>query len=411
MGEVTEQEIKRALEAEALSYEIPPDVAGRTLAAAEDSSRKRIGAAFRKRAATRALQRNHQPRRWILAGGLAIVLLSFYGAGVIVQQEDESDTFGPLGRQGLETEPGAVAGLTKSKQPTRPFTTPEGSCDGGVCGGAVAPQSQGTASGDAGDGGGNGGSGGSGGGSSARASSTLATTPSSLPGSMPAAGSGTSIVRTGDMEVSVKKGDFSRSWTRAQTIAGKRGGFIISSNVEQVKGRLSRGTLSVRVPAAHLDETVTEFQRLGKTVRLNTSSSDVSGQLVDFDARIRAAQARELQLLELLKQARSVSDSLQISTPLSQVRAEIESAQAQRASVQNQVDLATLSVFFYEPQAAPEQPGPVKGRLGAAWEKAQDAALVTISTIFVGAGILLPILVLLAIAWAGLRFRRRAAIR
>jgi len=352
--------------------------------------------------------------RWVLAGAVLMILAVLYAVGYRSVAPGNRLAEAPHNSAALnEGDKAAKAPFPGRPLPPEQIAPGEAKCEGGNCAGKDSGVG-GTAGGSAGDG-------------PAAPSSELAAgiaqrqdravtggpgvsiAPIPVPG--PGFGNGQSIVRSGDMEVKIKKGTFSRNWARATAIATKHGGFVAGSSADQVKGQLSRGTITVRIPSKELDAAVADFQALGKVVRLSTSSSDVSSQIVDFDARLRAAQARELQLLELLKQARTVSDSLQVGTSLSEVRTEIESLQGQKASIQNQVDLSTLTVTIYEPQAAPEDPRPIaRGQLGQAWNKALDSAETTVSSIVIGAGRLLPLALLGLIVWAVVRFLRRKTL-
>lgn len=439
MSDKIEEEITRALAAEALAYEPPDHLVGETLAAAEEAGNPGPLARMRGWLESRRLRRRAETPRWAFAGMALAILVGLYGVGFMSLRSGQNQTSGDPDTQLDARAPGGIPEIqapgrepgTGQDSVTGGQSAPQApSCEGGNCPGMIAPDSAKSAPPGAGVDAGGGpdttvGSAGEGGGvapgpqgqAQRRAGSppvdSIAPGPVPIPGPAPApnAAAGPGIIRTGEMEVRVRKGRFEDAWARAMNIAGKHGGFVAGSSADQVKGRLSRGTLTVRIPAANLDAAIADFQRLGRLVRLTSSSSDVSGQLVDFDARIRAAQARELQLLELLRQARSVSDSLQVGTALSEVRTEIESLQAQRANLQSQVQLAALTVYVYEPQAAPERPKPLEGRLSTAWDRALDAGSLTLSTIVIGAGFVLPLVVLGLIVWGGLRLRRRLALR
>jgi len=425
MPDISEEEIKRGLEAESLAYEPPEDLAARTLGKARETGRGGLFRGFRSRSASRGLVPRKTPR-WVLAGAAVGILALFYAVGFQAVTPERQDIAATPPNGSADDAKGrdlAFPGSPESKKPIAPDAT----CEGGNCGGemgvggdgsrgdaalaqgAPQPQSQAQSQPQMATPGRAQGQGAAG--ASAPSDSRIAPIPLPFPVPGPGFGTGQSIVRNGDMEVKIKKGTFSRNWARAAAIATKHGGSVAGSSADQVKGQLSRGTITVRIPSKELDAAVADFQALGKVVRLSTSSSDVSSQIVDFDARLRAAQARELQLLELLKQARTVSDSLQVGTSLSEVRTEIESLQGQKSSIQNQVDLSTMTVSIYEPQAAPEDPRPIaRGQLGQAWNKALDSAETTVSSIVIGAGRILPLALLGLIVWAVVRFRRRKTL-
>ena len=117
----------------------------------------------------------------------------------------------------------------------------------------------------------------------------------------------------------------------------------------------------------------------------------------------------EAQLLDLLKQARSAQDNLAIRPRLEDVRREIEMLQAQRASVQGRVDLATVSVALYERGAAPS-PGQSDGRLSQAWRRAGDAAVATLAGMVVTAGYAAPLVIVALGVWLAVGAVRRCRL-
>jgi hypothetical protein len=229
------------------------------------------------------------------------------------------------------------------------------------------------------------------------------TTDPDLGGTIPEPGAssliGPKIARTANLEVRVEKGRFDERWRQAEAVAARFGGFVTASSAQEVEGRLARGNLTLQVPADKLQGALDELRGLGTAVGLNSSATDVSGQIVDYDARLRAAQANETALLDLARQARSVEDNLALRPRLQDARREIETLQARRASLQGRVDLATVTASLYEKEAAPAIPRP-EGRVGQAWGRAGDAASATLAGMIIAAGYLGPFAVLAAGAWA-----------
>ena len=152
--------------------------------------------------------------------------------------------------------------------------------------------------------------------------------------------------------------------------------------------------LVVRIPSDVLDETIDEIKELGELEQVQLSSTDVTAQTQDLDARITALQASVDRLLALLASATSTADLITIETALSERQADLESFQAQRRGLGEQVDFATVSVDFGSEATAPaDTPRTFFSAVAAGWE-----ALVG----FVGAaaiafGLALPWLVVTAI--------------
>ena len=73
-------------------------------------------------------------------------------------------------------------------------------------------------------------------------------------------------------------------------------------------------------------------------------------EYIDLEARIRSKQALEAQFLEIMKQARSVSDALEVQRQLSEVRSEIERIEGRRRFLENQSSLSTITVTLQPSQ-------------------------------------------------------------
>ncbi|GAB3137258.1 hypothetical protein GCM10027057_15820 [Marisediminicola antarctica] len=126
--------------------------------------------------------------------------------------------------------------------------------------------------------------------------------------------------------------------------------------------------LVVRIPSGALTETLDEIKALGEVEDVSINSTDVTAQTRDLDARIDALQASVDRLLALLRVATSTTDLIAIETALSERQANLESLQAQRRYLSEQVDLSTITVDFGSKDAAPidEPEGFVDG-LVAGW--------------------------------------------
>jgi hypothetical protein len=70
----------------------------------------------------------------------------------------------------------------------------------------------------------------------------------------------------------------------------------------------------------------------------------VTRQYVDQDANLRNLHAEEVQYLAILKQARTVKDTLDVSEKLSEVRGKIEQQQAEFQALSKQIETVAISV-------------------------------------------------------------------
>jgi uncharacterized protein DUF4349 len=217
------------------------------------------------------------------------------------------------------------------------------------------------------------------------------------------------IVRSADLRVKVAKGGFAAAFDRVATVAAANGGFVSSSSTAADNDAHS-GDLTVRVPADHFDTVRQALAGLGKVENQSIRGEDVSGQLVDYDARLKSLQAQEDALRTLLGQAKAVGDVMSVQSGLFSVRQQIEQLKAQQANLQQATTLATIQVSLFEP-GAPALARPVDDRsLGHSFDRAVDGMLAVVGGMVVVVGWLVPVAVLGLVVWAGSKVLRRRPI-
>lgn len=224
---------------------------------------------------------------------------------------------------------------------------------------------------------------------------------------------GPRVVRTADMSVKVEEGRFGPAFDRVSAIATSYGGYVTSSGTAAGEdgGRPVSGQLTLRVPVDRFEEARRALGELGEVERESQRGEDVSGQLVDYDARLRSLKAQEESLQGLLGRATNVGEVMQVQPSLFGVRQQIEQLEGQRAQLDQAAALATIQVSLYEPGAGfllDPGPEPATG-LADAFERAVDGAVSVLGGMIVVVGWLTPVAALMLLGWLGTRLRRRPA--
>ncbi len=152
------------------------------------------------------------------------------------------------------------------------------------------------------------------------------------------------IVYTGSLELVVD--DLGAALAKARTAVLAAGGYIGASQ-ESNDGDRSVATITYRIPATRWGDSVDALRALAtKVVGEQTQATEVGGQLVDLEARLRNLRASEEVLVEIAKGTGKVSDLLEVQQRISEVRGEIEQLDGQRLQLEDQVALGTLVVTF-----------------------------------------------------------------
>ena len=161
------------------------------------------------------------------------------------------------------------------------------------------------------------------------------------------------IVRTGSMELEVA--DVPAALLTARDGIRRMGGYIGASETETVDDRpVARNTY--RVPVARWEDALDLMRGIAgdakKVLNERTQAVEVTGAVIDLEARIRNLRASEVALQEISSRAARVTDVLEVQAQLTSVRGQIEQLTGQLTQLEDQSSYATLDVTFSMPVVA-----------------------------------------------------------
>ncbi|HEY7406000.1 MAG TPA: DUF4349 domain-containing protein [Candidatus Angelobacter sp.] len=135
---------------------------------------------------------------------------------------------------------------------------------------------------------------------------------------------------------------------KIEALAAEESGFIETSSLEE-----NSAHIKMRVPSARFDIVRGKLRTLAIRVRQDSvGTSDVTKQYIDREARLRNLRAEEQQFLEVMKKSHTVPDVLAVTKSLSEVREEIESADAEFRRLKDQIDMAEIEVSLTSQSAS-----------------------------------------------------------
>jgi len=205
---------------------------------------------------------------------------------------------------------------------------------------------------------------------------------------------------------------------KVSALVERLGGYIASSEHQDLDGSEPRASLSLRVPVQRLDEALRELKRLS-VGRQNEKlgSEDVTDEYIDVGARITNQIALEKQLTALLAQAGNVDQAIRVHHELTSVRTEIDRLQGRQRFLETETAMAKVALTLLpQPKVLAVAPVTFGGRLKAALSESVDTAqtIVVEGVLFVvhAAGVMLPLFLLLGtpallLAWWLRRRQRR----
>ncbi len=162
-------------------------------------------------------------------------------------------------------------------------------------------------------------------------------------------------------------------------------GYVEDQNIYNGSAYASRryrsADLTVRVPADQVDNFTEQVAGIANVVSQEKNLEDITLQYVDTQSRVTALKTEQDRLLELLAQAETMADLLEIEARLTEVRYALETHSSQLRTYDNQVNYATIHLSISEVQEYTPVEDPTlwerisKGFTGSIedlWESLQD---------------------------------------
>lgn len=239
-------------------------------------------------------------------------------------------------------------------------------------------------------------------------------------GSESGAGSGSDSAATPDTErsiiatgaISLVSKDVGAARREVQRIVDAQGGDVAEENTEtNDDGITTYARMVIRVPSSKFSASMEALEGAASLRSSTRGSEDVTTQVIDTRARVRAQEASLKRVELLLAEADSLKDVIWIESQLTSRQAELDSLKSQQAWLEDQTSLSTITVDIsthhgeVEEEETEEKPaGFVAGLKGGT--NALGAILVTVATIL---GALLPFAVLALVVGLPIRLvvRRR----
>lgn len=124
--------------------------------------------------------------------------------------------------------------------------------------------------------------------------------------------------------------------------------YVSSDRELNFPGRISN-TIIIRVPEYNFDKLLNDATKGIKNFdSKEITIKDVTEEFLDVRARLKAKKELENRYLELLKQAKTVSEMLEIEKQIGELRSEIESVEGRLKYLEDRVSFSVLTLTFYE---------------------------------------------------------------
>jgi hypothetical protein len=218
------------------------------------------------------------------------------------------------------------------------------------------------------------------------------------------------VIYTASMTVRAK--DVPAAAQQAKQIVITAGGYLAREETSSAERTRASALLEFKIPPARYSEVLGSLGKdLGRQLRLEQGTQDVTLQVADVDSRLKSAQQALDSLRTLLKRADTIGQVLDVEREIAGREADLESLQAQQKELAAQVGMATLTLRLVGPTAvvpdSSEEPAGFLGGLKSGW----DSLVAFLKILLTALGTVLPWLVVVApvtvLAIVLLRRRRR----
>ena len=183
------------------------------------------------------------------------------------------------------------------------------------------------------------------------------------------------VIENADLAIVVK--DPKVRMAEIAKLANDMNGYVVSSNLYQSYTNLGKevpeASIVIRVPSERLDEALAKIKEGAVDVPTeNRSGQDVTNVYVDLQAQLKAKEAAEKKLLEIMDTATKAEDVLAIYLQVQAVQTEIEQLKGQIKYYEESAALSAVSVrLIAEEGTQPIVVGPWKPE-GAAKAAVED---------------------------------------
>lgn len=150
------------------------------------------------------------------------------------------------------------------------------------------------------------------------------------------------IIRTGTIAITVD--NVEDTLGKMTALVNSEQGLVFSTSTNHA-GDYVYANLTLQVPPAKFDETMTGIRKLANKVTSESSSSqDVTAEYVDNEAQIKNLTQTEQEFNTLLTKATNVGDVLAVQQQISTVRGQIDKLQGRQNYLSKKTSMSTITV-------------------------------------------------------------------
>jgi hypothetical protein len=162
------------------------------------------------------------------------------------------------------------------------------------------------------------------------------------------------IISTGNVQL--ESDDVEQAVFDVQALVDKAGGEITDRETgTDDEGKVRMARLVLRIPAKVYSDAFAALEKVADLTSSSSTSEDVTTQLIDLDARIKAQRASLDRVAVLLDRAQSIRDIVAIESQLTRRQADLDSLVKRQAFLRDQTSMSTVTVNIQRASDAPKE--------------------------------------------------------
>ena len=168
------------------------------------------------------------------------------------------------------------------------------------------------------------------------------------PSPKPVAEDSRKLIRTASL--TIRTAQYDADLEALTQLISSVGGYIESTyqSGDLESGSARSNSMTLRIPSDKLDEFLNGLDSVGRVVDRSESSTDMTVQYADNEARLATLRAKMERLNELLEKAETVEDLISIESAIADTQYSIDSYETRQRTIDRQVDMSEVDVYLRE---------------------------------------------------------------
>ena len=151
------------------------------------------------------------------------------------------------------------------------------------------------------------------------------------------------IIRTGHLDIVVTSTD--TALDAVTRFAEESGGWVVNSNTHNYSRGVTRGDITIRIPAERYSEIMNGVKGLALEVTSESNSGqDVTEEFVDLSSRLGNLEATAERVRSFLDETQNVEEALQVNVELGRLEGDIEVIKGRMKYLSESAAFSTITV-------------------------------------------------------------------